>query len=266
MDNFTNEEILNVINNVQISVKGEKSMIEKLNPYLQSMTLWTNRHIAPDDLFNAKIRRFIILKAFCFAIPSLDLVLTPNGFATVGNNNLVPVSKERITRLIQATEKAACFELDQAIFMLRTEKKWLLSDNADFFKATLIPQPSELCNIADIPLTWDNYMTLRRKIAMFELNAATEYISNQIYDDLKEQNLALSLSRDCKSLVKILVDADANEILNLYPREFLLLKAVEFIRQHPLDSTLANWTESQAAKNFIKQQSPNSKNSSAYFF
>ncbi len=74
------------------------------------------------------------------AIPSLDsFVFTPNGFATVGTQNLVAASKMRVDRLIGSmlTHRddciaAFCSELPGA-------SRWLNSDQAAFFGATLFP-------------------------------------------------------------------------------------------------------------------------------
>ena len=38
------------------------------------------------------------------AIPSLDLVLTTNGFGIVSNQNVVPASRERVDALISSLE------------------------------------------------------------------------------------------------------------------------------------------------------------------
>ena len=42
----------------------------------------------------------VIAEALLRAIPSLDIVLTPNGFGIVSTNNITPASKPRIDRLI----------------------------------------------------------------------------------------------------------------------------------------------------------------------
>lgn len=39
-------------------------------------------------------------------VPSLDLVLTPNGFGIVSNQNVAPASRDRVARLIASLEKS----------------------------------------------------------------------------------------------------------------------------------------------------------------
>lgn len=50
------------------------------------------------------VERILVLEAFRRAIPSLDLVLTPNGFGIVSNDNMAPASTDRVNRLIDQLE------------------------------------------------------------------------------------------------------------------------------------------------------------------
>ena len=56
--------------------------------------------------------------ANCTAIPSLDLVLTPNGFGIVNTTTIVPASKERIERLQLSIESLRDTVIEQLLHRL----------------------------------------------------------------------------------------------------------------------------------------------------
>jgi hypothetical protein len=70
--------------------------------------------IAPADILRSA-QLVVCLKAYLGAIPFVDLIQTPNGFAVVSNNNQAPASKERVERLIQWIEKRLSNALDTLI-------------------------------------------------------------------------------------------------------------------------------------------------------
>jgi len=83
--------------------------------------------------------RLVVADALRRAIPSLNMVLTPNGFGVISTNNLAPASKPRIDRLVGSMLS----HRDDCIAALLPElsgaSKWLSSSQADFFGATLFP-------------------------------------------------------------------------------------------------------------------------------
>lgn len=103
----TNEQLTALIPNTLISVKGETSLFDKLAPFLALAEDWVRNTFTSEPTYNTicgytdsnPIRiataRLVVADAMRRAIPSLDVVLTPNGFATVGTQNLVAASKMR---------------------------------------------------------------------------------------------------------------------------------------------------------------------------
>jgi hypothetical protein len=59
--------------------------------------------------------RLIAMQAYQLAIPFVDLIQTPNGFAVVSNSNLAPASKERVERLLQWVESQLMMYTDLLI-------------------------------------------------------------------------------------------------------------------------------------------------------
>ena len=100
------------IPNIIASVKGETPLIERLSLFLDLAEDWVKTTFTSESTFNTiygytdsnpvKIltARLVVADALHRAIPSLDIVLTPNGFAVVNTSNLAPASKPRVDRLV----------------------------------------------------------------------------------------------------------------------------------------------------------------------
>ena len=114
-------ELRSLIPNVMSTVEGESSLYEKVKSYMGLVEAsLSDIFIGPEMLANpqsmSEVLRnaalvYVANEAFRMAVPSLDLVLTPNGFGIVNNQNVVPALKERIERLMfslaQLRDKAA---------------------------------------------------------------------------------------------------------------------------------------------------------------
>lgn len=80
------------------------------------------------------LKRYICLKAYSLAIPSLDLVLTPTGFGVVSNQNLAPASADRVRALRESARDDADAALEDLIDALRSFEEWTDSArSAPFF-------------------------------------------------------------------------------------------------------------------------------------
>jgi len=67
--------------------------------------------IPPADILKAA-QRVVCLKAYLSAIPFVDLIQTPNGFAVVNNSNQAPASRERVERLLESVSLRLTQALD----------------------------------------------------------------------------------------------------------------------------------------------------------
>lgn len=99
-----NAELMTFLNNCLSSVQGEKTLYEKMKFYLAKAQTWVLINVIDYRMAIAnpiidKIKGAIAYEAFYRAIPSLDLVLTPNGFGIVSNQNIAPASRERVDAL-----------------------------------------------------------------------------------------------------------------------------------------------------------------------
>lgn len=81
---------------------GGEEIYKGIKPYLQPAYLRLKNELKV-ELMNNKcapyFRRSVYATAAYNALPTLDLVATPNGFGVVSNNNIAPASKERVAAL-----------------------------------------------------------------------------------------------------------------------------------------------------------------------
>ena len=78
---------------------GGEEIYNGVKPYLQP-AYWRLKNELKVELMNNKcapyFRRAVYATAAYNALPTLDLVATPNGFGVVSNQNIAPASKERV--------------------------------------------------------------------------------------------------------------------------------------------------------------------------
>lgn len=102
---MTNAELRSLIPNVIHEVEGEALLIDKLAPWLESATLWLAENIVgesyslPESVL-PHAKKIIVYKAFAEAVPSLDITLSPAGFAVINTDGRAPASKERSSKSI----------------------------------------------------------------------------------------------------------------------------------------------------------------------
>lgn len=79
------------------------------------------------------VKAYVCASAYHLAIPQLDLVLTPNGFGVVSNQNVAPASADRVAALRKAVHIAECAYLDEIIDALRPLVDWSDSTHGRYF-------------------------------------------------------------------------------------------------------------------------------------
>ena len=112
-----NTTLLKYIPNTLKAVAGEASLYDKIQYHLLHAETWlTDTFVSTDTMSRIKTysditpllhfcRIIVASEAMLHAIPQLDLILTPNGFGIVSNQNIAPASKERIERLLYLSKK-----------------------------------------------------------------------------------------------------------------------------------------------------------------
>lgn len=151
---ITNDDTLRqFLPNVFATVKDEVSLFDKVKVDIDLAENWVIETFTSSKTFNTicgyvednPIRiitaKLIASEALRRAIPSLDLVLTPNGFGVVSNQNIAPASKERVDRLIGSLADYRDDCIANLLPELVGASQWLNSSQASFFGETLFPRP-----------------------------------------------------------------------------------------------------------------------------
>ncbi len=275
---ITNDEVLRkYIPNAFTTVKGEVALFDKLAPQLQLAEDWviTNltsasildhiAELADDNNTRTLTAQLIVAIALIHAIPSLDLVLTPNGFGVVSNQNVAPASKERVERLIASLKMVRDDCILALLKVLPSLSDWLVTAQAEFFGATLFPATSIVQDVGAVCASeWAKYLELRSQIIDLEASLAEEWFSPELMSALRSENLRSTLTGDRK-LVAMQIKAQIIHYLrNGSFNSRRLADIVNFIRQR--ESEFPEWHSSDVSQLFSPPIFRNKKESKGYFF
>lgn len=298
----TEEQLRAHIPNIIATVKGETPFIERLAHFLDLAEDWVRTTFTSESTFNTicgytdsniiKIlcSRLVVADALRRAIPSLDIVLTPNGFGVLSTQNLAPASKPRVDRLVGSMLAHS----DDCIAALLPElvgaSKWLTSKQADFFGATLFPdlgivdavgeasgskwglssqRGQSASSLVAMPSAadksrWQKYLELRSQVIDLEASLAEEWLSPELMSALRSENLRGDLTPKRREVVR---QVKAQIVGYLTAGTFStrrLADIVNYIRQD--EEYFPEWHNSATAELFSPPVFRNEKKSTGYFF
>lgn len=265
------------IPNVIASVKGETPFIERLTLFLDLAEDWVvntftsvstfNTICGYTDSNNIKIlcSRLVVADALRRAIPSLDIVLTPNGFAVVNTSNLAPASKPRVDRLVTSMLS----NRDDCIAALLPElvgaSKWLTSSQADFFGGTLFPNLAIVDSVGGATGSkWEKYLELRPQVIDLEASLAEEWFSPELMSALRYENLRGDLTEKRSEIVRQIKAQVVGYLRSGSFNSRRLADIVSYIRQNA--ESFEEWHRSETAKLFAPPVFRNERKASGYFF
>lgn len=275
---ITTDEILRQhIPNIIQTVKGEVPFIERLALFLDLAEAWVTDTFVSVPTFNTicgytdsnpvKIltARLVVADALRRAIPSLDIVLTPNGFGVVNTSNLAPASKPRVDRLVGSM----LAHRDDCIAALLPElpgaSKWLASAQADFFGATLFPDLAIVDSVGNVQgCRWDKYLELRPQVIDLEASLAEEWLSPELMSALRSENLRGDLTEKRSEIVRQIKAQVVGYLRSGSFNSRRLADIVNHIRLNP--EFFSEWHQSETAKLFAPPVFRNKKKASGYFF
>lgn len=275
---ITNDaQVRQFIPNALITVEGEKSLFDKIATFLETSEEWLIQTFIPEPAlqeivaqerqpFLRLLMKTVANDAFLHAVPSLDLVLTPNGFGIVSNQNIAPASKERVDRLLASLES----ERDQAIDLLLPRlpllTDWQQSAQGQYFAATLFPNLSLCRRLAIRQHLWEEYQALHDRLIKIENTLAETYFSQEQMEVWR--NHTLHLLTNCQPL-------EMQVIRSLQSLEMMLLSdmqvhvqsfydLVNTIREN--ETVFPEWHASATAELYTPVVFRNKKTSGGYWF
>ena len=265
------------IPNIIASVKGETPLIERLSLFLDLAEDWVRTTFTSESTFNTicgytdsneiKIicSRLVVADALRRAIPSLDIVLTPNGFGVVSTQNLAPASKPRVDRLVGSM----LAHRDDCIAALLPElvgaSKWLTSPQADFFGSTLFPDLGIVDAVGGATGSkWEKYLELRPQVIDLEASLAEEWLSPGLMSALRSENLRGDLTEKRSVIVR---QVKAQILGYLKSGSFSSRRLTDIVnRIRENEDDFPEWHQSETAKLFAPPVFRNEKKAKGYWF
>ncbi len=270
------QQLRELIPNVFSNVKGEAPLFDKLAPFLSSAEQWLIRNFASQKTFNticgytednptkSTAERIIVCEALRNAVPSLDLVLTPNGFGVVSNQNIAPASKERVARLINSFTAQRDDLLEVFIPMLVGASKWKESKQYRFFSATLFPNINlaTLCGFNSNRL--EKYLELREQVIGIEASLAEEFVSPELMNELRKSVIDGNSNEDIAAVIRGIKSQVVDVLKDGIISTRRMMDIVNIIRNNPND--FPQWHNSATAKLFSPPKFTNKKENKGYWF
>lgn len=257
------------------SVEGEIPLYDKVMPFLVLAEHWMKKDILgeetalaiaeEDSEANLLCCQVIVSEAFVRAIPSLDLVLTPNGFGIVSNSNVAPASKERVERLLMQLKDNRDTYLQTLLDVLPLRMEWQGTEQQRFFAATLFPNLDIVEHVGrkeGVPV-FPQYLALRYELMEAEHSLAEEYFSEELMADLRMKAHLNGLSAAYDTILSVI----KGQLIRMLRKEAVMQRQmvdlVNFIRKNPAEFPL--WHASATARLYEPHAFRNVKEDKAYW-
>lgn len=274
-------QLLQFIPNVVETVEGETPLFDKLRPQLELTEQWLAQTIigenfmediasGEDTMVWRASATVIACEAFRRSVPSLDLILTANGFGIVSNSNVAPASKERIERLIASLgdqrDKAISILLDRLCQM----EIWRQNERGQWLISSFFMRPVEDTAAAKPALKnddrWEAFLELREKAQPIEQAIAENWLGQTLTARLRA-TLATNPNgpSDIATLARTVRQLIVNELISCKRPVKNLDRLVNYIRNNA--SLYPEWQSDPVAELFEeKWRFENKKESPGYFF
>ena len=277
----TDEQLRILIPNVLTTVEGEPTLIEKLYPYLETAEQWAIDNFVPEEIFyeiaeadslgpyerfRYPLEKLVVCHAYMTAIPSLDLVLTPNGFGIVSNQNVAPASRERVEHLITSLESQRDSAIEQLLLRLASRDDWQESEQGEYFSSTMFPFLNLCHRLAIREHLWDSYQQLHERLIKIENVLAETYFSHEQMQVFREK--VMNQFRSCNSLeeqvIRSLHSYELQLLTDIQVHPQCYYDLVNIIREH--EEVFPAWHASSTAELYTPTVFRNKKSASAYWF
>ena len=277
----TDEQLRMLIPHVFATAEGEPTLFEILSPFIETAEQWAIDTFVPDAIFdeiaeddgfgpNERFRfpleKLVACQAYMTAIPSLDLVLTPNGFGIVSNQNIVPASRERVDALMNSLESQRDSAIEALILRLSSRTDWQQSAQGKYFGATMFPLLNLCRRLAIREHIWDSYQQLHDRLIKIENVLADTYFSQEQMQVFRSQVIAqYSTTKPIEEQgIRSLQAYELQLLTDIQVHPQCYYDLVTIIRERPDD--FPAWHTSPVADLFTPKIFQNKKNSSAYWF
>ena len=272
----TDQQLRTFLPNTLSTVEGEATLYDKICPYIQKAEAWLTKHFTGSDVLAAvealeetdALRQLcahiIAVDAFRRAVPSLDLILTPNGFGIVSNQNIVPASADRVKRLIDSLLANRDSLANSLLEMLAKRSDWLETEQAQFFGASLWPTLKLSAMAGFATEQWSHYQSLRLSVLSIEQELAEHFVSEELMTRLRRNTLRQQLTPEEQSIIDAIRQTTL-EMLAGKPLDFKRMSSVvQRIRTQP--ALFPEWQDSYTSMLFCRPSFQNHKDAGGYWW
>lgn len=270
---YTEDFVREHFSNVQVSVMGEQTLLQRILPVISQWESWIVDNMVPWDLVHQEdieplCKDVVIYGALRDAIAMLDVVLTPNGLATVGNNNLVPASSARSEAAGKALASLLFNAQDILLAKLKTIPSWRCTMCGINFSQSLFNSLRELCelNKDKEENSFDLAMVMQQMAINKENKIARCFVSYPLMAHLRSMAFAGSLTEAEFHVVALIRNSVFNFIRNndIHCEDMAMIDVVNFIRERPEEFPI--WHSSNVAQIFADHTFQNDPNAGGVFF
>lgn len=256
-----NATLMAYIPNVVTAVEGEKDLYTKIVPHLTVAEAWFFRNVASEgavttDAAMLFARSIVACEAFKNAVPSLNVILTQNGFGIVSNQTTAPASKERTESLIEALIEQRDNAIEQLVFMLNGEHTRFAGTVFQVFEAQRMQGFTKHL--------FDKFTEQRSAIFRLQTALCNDVLSSEVLQQLVSDTYTDETSRSeaISYLFALVPDIIIRQLKGEACKEDIR-RVVDYLRTHT--TAFPHWAGSQAAKNWKDHTYKNDKNSGGYW-
>lgn len=209
--NINNDSLRRLIPNIIHEVKGETSLADKLQPWIDSAKCWLEDFVLGPDFTPTDIslaEKIIVNRAFSDAVPSLDLTLSPAGFAVIDTDGRSPASKERVTRLIESLNRYVSANTSALIRQCFQCYEWRNTERGRWWSDTLLQDLAVAYRIENSSDPIATFLHMRDIAIQFEHKLADKYLGRELlralktdYDNQYSEYRELVLSKEIKYII-----------------------------------------------------------------
>ena len=277
---ITDNDILQrLLPNTVVTVDGETPLHDKLLPWLSAAEQWVSDQFTGETVLSAiadetwstiwqQTALLILSDAMRQAIPSLDVVLTPNGYGIVSNQNVAPASKERVERLIESMTAGRDLYADRLLGSLTLREDWQDSSQRARLLESLIQRPldatSGVYGTRWRGSHWDAFLELRSRAVTIEAAIAQKYTGAALLQRLREALHTPGADGNDRLMARMVLGCVLAELKG-EPRDCRTLeRVVDYVRTLPED--YPEWASSPVSELWSPPVFRNRRESKGYFF
>lgn len=255
-----NAQLMQYIPNVVSAVEGEDTLYDKISSHMDAAASWFFRYICKGSAVTTEllplVRSVVAAEAFRAALPSLNVILTANGFGIVSNQSTAPASKERTESLVEAL----IAQRDNAIEQLAFE----LNGRGTPFDGTVFRgfEAQRMQGFNSHLL--DKFMEQRSALIRLQTTLAMDALSTAVCSEMTALTYADEAERPghINRLFAFVPDIIVR-MLKGQEVKADVRRVVEYIRTH--EAEFPGWADTQTAKHWADYTYKNDKKSGGFW-